>query len=311
MTIFLFLVIVRWIHFASVCALFGCALFWFYVGAARSLAGPGELPQTLAATRILLRVAAVAAAASGLVWLGGILVNMTNDVGSLIETETWRLFFFDTGFGAVSVLRLALLAAALGVVALPSRGRSSFKALAVIGALLLVSQAWLGHAAEGGAGLYGVAMIAAYGVHALAAGAWVGGLPPLLFALSERRRQDPRRASTENLDILSRYSAMATAAVTLIVASGMINAAFRVGGSLGELFDTSYGAVLFAKTALVAAMLALACFNRFVAMPRLRAASLKGAAQMVKLGHSVAFELALGVLVLGAAAVLGITPPPQ
>ncbi|MEJ0092288.1 MAG: CopD family protein [Methylocella sp.] len=311
MTIFLFLIIARWIHFASVFALFGCSLFWFYAVAGGSLAGARQLPQAFAATRNLLRAAAIAAAVSGVGWLGAILVNMTSDFGSLIDPQTWRLFFFETGFGAVSILRLGLLAAALSIVILPWRDCRSLKGLAAISGLLLVSQAWLGHAAEGGAGLYGAAMIATYGAHALAAGAWVGGLPPLLFALSELRRGDPQCASAECLNILSRYSAMAMAAVAAIVASGLGNAAFRVGGSFGKLFDTSYGDALFAKTILAAAMLALACFNRFVAPPKLRASPLQGMTQMVKLAHSVAFELALGVFVLGAAAVLGITPPPQ
>jgi putative copper resistance protein D len=58
-------------------------------------------------------------------------------------------------------------------------------------------------------------------------------------------------------------------------------------------------------------MLALAYFNRFVALPRLRRGSGEGIAQAKALTRNVAAELALGVLVLGAAAVLGITPPPQ
>ena len=58
-------------------------------------------------------------------------------------------------------------------------------------------------------------------------------------------------------------------------------------------------------------MLALAYFNRFIAMPRLHAASLKGIMQIIKFRYSVTFEVLLGILVLGAAAVLGITPPPQ
>jgi putative copper resistance protein D len=69
--------------------------------------------------------------------------------------------------------------------------------------------------------------------------------------------------------------------------------------------------VLLKKIALVAAMLVLACFNRFIAMPRLRAASLKGTTQIVKLRHSVTLEVALSILVLGASAILGITMPPQ
>jgi putative copper resistance protein D len=58
-------------------------------------------------------------------------------------------------------------------------------------------------------------------------------------------------------------------------------------------------------------MLALAYFNRFVAMPRLRRASGEGAAQTKALARNVTAELAFGALVLGVAAVLGITPPPQ
>ena len=104
---------------------------------------------------------------------------------------------------------------------------------------------------------------------------------------------------------------MAMVAVTLIVASGIANAGFRVAGSFVKLFDTSYGDALFTKIAIVAVMLILASFNRFVAMPRLRAASLKDMGQITRLRYSVALELVLGVAVLGAAAVLGITPPPQ
>ena len=128
--------------------------------------------------------------------------------------------------------------------------------------------------------------------------------------LARRLRRMAKDPATENLKILHRFSAMGMAAVTLIVVSGITNAAFRVAGSFGKLFDTAYGDVLCAKLALVALMLALAYFNRFVVMPRLRALG-EGASQAKALTENVAAELAVAVLVLGAAAVLGITPPPQ
>ena len=314
MTIFQFLVVARWVHFTSVFVLFGAALFWFYAPASASCGVTG-LPRSFTATRRLLCAAAPVAAISGLAWLAGILVNMTSDPttpdwSSLKDPETLRLFFFETSFGVVSIIRLALLAAAVGVVAVRLTGRIFLISLVHIGGALLVSQAWLGHAAEGGAGLKGAAMITAYSVHVLAGGAWAGGLAPLLFVLFEQRRmaKDP---APENLKILYRFSAMGKAAVALIVVSGAINAAFRVAGSFGELFYTAYGDVLCAKLALVALMLALAYFNRFVAMPRLRHAAGEPAAQTKALTRNVATELALSILVLGAAAVLGITPPPQ
>jgi copper resistance protein D len=305
------LVVARWFHFAALFVLFGSSLFWFYMGPGRSSAGPSRLPQTRRATIILMRVAGPVAAISGGVWLAGILANMTGGFDNVADPATLRLFFFQTSFGPVVISRAVLLAAAIAIIFLPMTDRARFSTLAAIGAVLLVNQAWLGHAAEGGAGLRGASMIGAYGVHLLAAGAWVGGLPPLLFALIEHRTFKPDEARHWTLDILSRYSLMGMIAVTLIVISGIANAGFRVGGSFGKLFDTSYGDVLFAKIAIVSAMLALAYVNRFVMMPRLRIFPLQDQASIAKLRMSVACELALGVLVLGVAAVLGITPPPQ
>ena len=65
-------------------------------------------------------------------------------------------------------------------------------------------------------------------------------------------------------------------AVTLVVLSGITNAGFRSGGSLAKLLDSDYGDLLLKKIAIVAAMLALAYLNRFVLVPRLRAAGRRG-----------------------------------
>ncbi len=111
-------------------------------------------------------------------------------------------------------------------------------------------------------------------------------------------------------EILRRFSLVAMPAVALIVASGLGNVGFRVGGSFERVFLTDYGYVLGAKVTLVAVMLALAFCNRFMAMPRLRLAP-PSARQGGLLQTSVVLELALGLAVLAAAALLGVTPPPQ
>jgi copper resistance protein D len=305
------LVSARWIHFASVFVLFGTSFFWFYMPREHSLSHPGQMQKALAATTVMLRIAAPIAAISGAAWMALVLINMTSDMRSVFDLENWRLYFFETPVGTVSIIRLALFAIALVLAFLPWHGRVWYSSMLHTGALLLISQAWLGHAAEGGAGLYGAIMITVYAIHALATASWVGGLPPLLFALIEQRRFAPNEARECTLDILSRFSLMAMVAVTLLIASGIANAGFRVAGSFGKLFYTEYGDALLLKVTLVSAMLALAYFNRFIFMPRLRAGTLNGMKYSFRLGHSVTLELALGVLVLGAAAVLGITPPPQ
>jgi putative copper resistance protein D len=296
------LVLARWVHFASVFILFGSPLFW--------LGMEGGFFRARRATDLMLCWAAPVAAASGPVWLGAIIANMAGGFDMLFDPETLSLFFFQTQFGPVAFLRLLLLvgAVAIAVAALP--GRAWRAALMGIGALLLVDQAWLGHAAEGGAGLWGALMIFVYSLHALAAAAWLGGLPPLFFVLKAQRPGGAEEAANP-VAALTHFSIMALPAVALILASGAGNAGFRVGSSFRALLTTDYGYVLGAKSALVVAMLALACYNRFVALPRLRATHAPGGAVLVKLRASVGCELALGLLVLGAAALLGVTPPPQ
>jgi putative copper resistance protein D len=55
----------------------------------------------------LLRIAAPVAAISGVAWLALLLINMTKDFGSVVDPEDLRLFFFETPFGTVSILRRA------------------------------------------------------------------------------------------------------------------------------------------------------------------------------------------------------------
>jgi putative copper resistance protein D len=309
--VYLPLVMARWIHFASVFVLFGSSFFWFHEKAERSSAGPDGLPRTVRATTILLRIAAPLAAVSGVAWLALILINMTHDVGSVLDPEDLRLFFFETPFGAVSLLRLALLMIGVVIAFLPWSGRRGFAALVPVSALLLFTQAWFGHSSEG-KGLYRATMITVYGVHTIAAAAWAGGLPALLFAIIEQRHIGPSEQARERtLDICSRFSLMAMTAVTLAILSGVANAYFRLAGSFGKLFDSDYGDVLLKKIAIVAAMLAVAYLNRFVLMPRLRAAPVKTMTQIIKLRYSLVLDIVLGTLVLGASAILGITMPPQ
>jgi copper resistance protein D len=304
------LVIARWIHFASVFVLFGSSFFWFYEGTERSSAGPVGLPCALRATTILLRIAAPIAAISGIAWLACILINMARDFHSIIDPEDLRLFFFETPFGTVSLLRLALLMIGVVIALLPWRGRWGFAALAPVTAVLLITQAWFGHSNEG-SGLYRATMITVYGVHVLAAAAWAGGLPPLLFAIIEQRRFGAYEPRDNTLDICSRFSLMAMTAVTFVVLSGVANAGFRVEGSFLKLLDSDYGGLLLKKIAIVAAMLSLAYLNRFVLVPRLRAAGPKDTRQIAKLRYGLAFDILLGALVLYASAILGITMPPM
>jgi putative copper resistance protein D len=258
------LVISRWIHFASVFALFGSSLFWFYVGPWPT--DGRTQPRSLRRTVLVLRIAAPVAAISGVAWLAGIIANMAGGFANVTDPATLNTFFFQTPFGPVAILRLALFAGIVLLALLPRQGRRWLLAMLVAAALLLLSQAWFGHAAEGGFSGHGALMIFVYAVHMFAGAAWVGGLIPLLLTLIELHRSAPQEA--RGFALLSRYSLMGTFAVTLMLVSGTANVAFHAV-SPGKLLHSTYGDVLFVKLSLVAGMLVFAYFNRFVAMPRL------------------------------------------
>lgn len=309
MSLFNLLAATRWIHFAAAFVLFGVPLFWIISGEDTQQDHVPSLPQSLRASLHLLRLAVPVALITGVAWIAEILANITDGIANLLDPQTLRLFFFATQFGPVALLRLALLLALVITGILPLRHRQWFFSLLATSAALLVSQAWFGHAAEGGVSLAGAGMILAYGLHLLAGAAWIGGLPALFLALAELRRIGKAEAAGRALRLLSRYSAMAMGSVCVILLSGFANTSFRVGLGFDRLFGTPYGAVLFVKLLLVAGMLALAYVNRCIAMPRLRRED--GVPALAGLRISVGIELLLGILVLGAAAVLGITPPPQ
>lgn len=306
MSLFVSLVVARWIYFTALFLLFGAPLFWLCI--AEAPVAPMKRFDVAAWQKVGLRLIAVVAAISGVDWLAASIGNMSGNVGDAFDIGILKLFFFATPFGPVSIFRLMLFAGLVVVTLLPLPHRRFLIALCLIAGTLLVTQAWLGHAAEGGAGLYGSVMILTYCLHVLAGAAWIGGLAALLLAMAVSRELPADQKFLGTLAILSRYSAMAVIAVAVIVATGVANAAFRVGGVFSRFFWTPYCEVLLVKLCLVALMLALAYFNRFIAMPRLER---DPARHVERLRWSVTAELIFGVLVLGVAAVLGITPPPE
>jgi copper resistance protein D len=297
MTILPVLVAARWIHFAALLLLFGAPVSCLLVRGA----DPMDARAIFQRTDRLLRVTAALAVISGLVWIAAIIANMAGSFADAATVDTLNAFFFETQFGPVVIARLVLLIAALLTIMLPAHVRLG--AWLLIGAGLLIDQAWLGHAANGGATLFGALMIAVYCTHVLAGGTWIGGLPVLLFTLGA-----PRAGPQERANVLLRFSNMATAAVTLIVLSGILNALFRVHGHPMRLFGTSYGDVLLTKITLVAAMLVFAAYNRLIGLPKLETQAQATANSNLTL--SIAVELVLGGVVVGAAAILGVTPPP-
>jgi putative copper export protein/mono/diheme cytochrome c family protein len=197
-------------------------------------------------------------------------------------------------FGAVFLLRIALLL--LAAICLAFRG-TGLRSLALIasGGSVAVEGA-LGHAA-GMDGAERMAMTAVQGAHLLAAGAWLGGLLPLWLTLS-------LPAPASHLAV-RRFSPLGLACVAVLALTAVANFCIFIGG-LPELLGTSYGQWTLAKTGLFATLLGLAAANRFRFAPRLSGAAADGARP---LRVSVAIEAMLGLAIVLAAGMLSISPP--
>jgi copper resistance protein D len=272
------LVAARWLHYYSTSILFGMSAYSLY--AARGLA----------IERWVIRLAAIGALISGVAWLGCEAAEMSGDPRGAFDPATLTAVVTQTTFGRLWSFRLVLaVVIAIGAFFMPKlRGHSAL--LAFASGLLLVSLSGTGHAASEDA-LHRSSDI----LHLAAAGIWLGGLCALGLRIGRRGGGpiDPRLRA----EVL-RFSNVALVAVTILVATGIANAAFLI--EWRQILDTAYGRVLLVKSALVLCMIGTAVVSR----RRLRAN-----AGPVELRRSVVLEQGFGALVLVATSVLGTLPP--
>jgi putative copper resistance protein D len=161
-----------------------------------------------------------------------------------------------------------------------------------LGLLTLTPVALTGHSASGGAHDYATDSLL---FHIVAASLWVGGLVALLAHL--------RRGGEYPAVATRRFSALALGCWIVMAISGMANALVRL--SVGELFSTTYGLLVLAKTG---ALVALGVFGVGQRRRGVRAVLERGdAVALVRLGGS---EVLLMMATLGLAVALGRTAPP-
>jgi len=275
----------------------GALMIWFgslslhrILGVARQ----GVEPRTL-------WIAAVVALASGLLWPWLQTGVVTADARSALDPQAvWQLLT-QTTFGRTWLVRqvFVLLALLATLVPLVATGRGTYFLVAAA----VASIALLGHAA-GAPGTFGTVQRLALALHLLAAGAWLGALPDL-WALAGRL------PSADLASILRRFSPYGIALVSIVVATGVLSAWFRLGG-LDPLISSDYGRILLSKVGLGALMGVAALNNRNRLTPKLERPDLVVQAQGRKeLRRSITAEAALGFAVVAAAVLLGSAEAPH
>ncbi len=280
-----FFTIVRWLHEASLMLVFGGAML-------RSILR-SRLPALALPPGRIRRLAALAALLSAPLWLGLATAQMAGDNAAMFDPKMLALGVTQTLFGQTFLLRFALLVLLCFGVLLKWREG----VLAILSGTALVLISLTSHAAATSPAHFTAIGITSDGLHLLTGGFWIGGLALLagLFA-----RGTPAVLLAGATAIFAEWGMIA---VAILVMTGMLNAATILLG--GEGHDTAtYLAVLGAKLALVAAMVALALVNHFRLLPKLA----EDASQAALL-RNIRQELGLGMLVVALAAWLGLLAP--
>lgn len=296
----------RFLHFVSLAAALGAAL---------ALLGRDSGARPLTILRTWARRALIASAAlvliTGVLLLGATAANLAGAASGAWDVAMLSTIVGETEFGRVWAARMIVAALLVVVAALAvrrARRPAAEVAAAILAFGLFASLALTGHAAAA-SGAAGLTHRLADAVHLIAAGVWLGALPPFLFLLRQAGSGESTAAAAA-AERLSAFHTVGLAAVLALVATGLVNSWFLVR-TPENLLTTPYGLLLTAKLVLFAAMVGLAADNRLRLVPALRRAGPGAAAQTAvrRVRASIRTEWLLGLLLLAAVALLGAIEP--
>jgi putative copper resistance protein D len=286
------LVICRFVHFAAMMLLFGALAVRSVLTFDRSTLSIDGWFWTL------LRITALAAALTAILWLLLVSVEFTDTWATVVDPSIIKSVLVDTNFG--HLWRWRLLSAVLLACTVWTNWRGRQGLGLALAALCLGSLGLTGHAAGDESSL-GVLHRYNNVVHLLASGAWVGGLVPvaLLFWIQSAG------VEVDIIEALRRFSIVGQIAVVVVLLTGVGNTLFIVSW-VPEAYFSPYGRVLAAKVCLVGTMIGLALFNRYMLLSRVQDGSEVALGRMKR---NVVLEISIGAAVIGAASVLGTLIP--
>jgi putative copper export protein/mono/diheme cytochrome c family protein len=286
------LALLRGAHLAALLSLFGTLLFAVVAAPPALYAAPETAEPTRATLTRHTRLGLFLALAFGIAWFAAqAYANAVPD-----SPRNWLAALptlaRNTRFGQFLALRLVLLLAAL-----PLPRRAPIAALVLAG-LALALQPAFGHIGTPD-GATGAMLAGSEALHLLAAGAWLGGLPPLLVCIA-------RRPSAQAALADKRFTVLALVSVGVIAITASLQASQLVG-SVPALLGTGYGLVVLLKLGLFAAALGLAAINRLRFTERLAGRDPAPARRHLRL--SVGIEAALGLTIVLASGFLASFTP--
>jgi copper transport protein len=296
----------RWWFSMAASALLGTLLSWQVVF--QPLFGRGN-PAALLLSAARSRRLAIAA---GVVLVVGTLYGAVAQAASAADVPVWAALGQPTvdllsrgRFAGLWWTRLALVVVAAALVSWRGVRRWSGQAALAATACALLTSSLNSHSAALLSGAY--LGVAADWLHFLGVAAWIGGLASLIYVLPAAVLASQSVGERVLAKAVARFSKMALVAVGVIVATGTFQTWLEVGSWEGFV-QTGYGLSVTAKIGLLAVTLVLAAFNLLIVRPGLTSQS-AASALAKRFSLAIRGEVALGLIILGVAAVLSGLPP--
>lgn len=223
-------------------------------------------PQVSRARRRLAVCACATAALAAAAWLAAVPLTavylLDGGASSLARGRTWSSLP-PTEY-AVPALVVGGLVLAVVLLGRGLRSRNRRTAAVVAAAVAVAAPALTGHtrAANPEVLVIGVDML-----HQFAGTIWLGGLAALALTLSDLSGHGAVAAT-----VLVRFSTAAAGVLAALVATGSV-LAWRILGSWSGFVDTTYGQLLLLKIGIVLLTVAIAAWNRWRLLPRLKRAA--------------------------------------
>ena len=230
-------------------------------------------------------------------------------LGQVLHGDALAAVLRGTHFGAVWKVRMALVTGLLvtevfGAVAHRSASHR-LTAIADVAASLLIVSLLASLVASGHAQASEQRgwLLPADMIHAAVAGAWPGGLLPLVILLAQARRQPDLLLPA--ITITRRFSRLSVVAVGLLASSGLLNA-YALVGTFAGLWSGVYGRLIVCKGLLSLTMVALGAMNKGLIEQEPMA---DAHTTVRRLWRNVTVESAVAVAVLFATEALAMSTP--
>lgn len=281
----------RWLLFAAVLVSTGAAAFRVLVAGRARDATRGALAARAAQLGMMAAGVALLAALGRL----PLQVLELRDPDSPLGPQV-RALVTGTMWGTAWTWQLVLATIAAVAFGLARRGRAWAWTIAVLASLALAATpAFSGHAI--GSERWTMLAVTADALHVIGAGCWLGAMVVLFAGMAQVGPLDAQQ-------LVAAFSPLALGAATLAGVTGVFASWLHLG-SLHFLWQSRYGTSLLLKLGSVLLMVLAGAFNWRRAGPALRQSG-----EIGPMRRSIRAELAVGVLVLLATALLVVTPPP-